>query len=179
MKNIFKVIVSTLLFSCLSLGAFAVNTIEISDNTITYLDKTVDIRFLAEGFNEGDDLTILVFKVTEEHNIPHKSNIVYVEQPEYTEGMQSISFKLPEDAEGTYEVRVGGADVETYSVGRFTANEIIFGDLNNDGITDKNDAVIVLKVFFGDEILDNNIVYDLTGDGAIDLKDAIEILRMI
>lgn len=179
MKNIFKVIIFALLFSCLSLSAFASNTVKISDDGITETQKNVDVNFIAEGFSEGDDLTILVFKVTEELSTPHFSNIVYLEQPEYREDMQSISFTLPEDAEGVYEVRVGGNNVNQYTVGKFSVSNILKGDLNNDGIVDKNDAVMILKVFFGELIIENKADYDLINDGNINVKDAVELLKMI
>lgn len=179
MKNIYKVIIFSLLLSLLSFSGFAANTIEISDNTISELNRTVDVKFSAEGFTEGDDLTILVFKFTEELKTPDESNIVYVGQPEYLEDMQSLSFDLPDDAEGTYEIRVGGTDVSQYTVGKFTVGEIINTDLNNDGFIDKQDAVIILKVFFGKMNIDNKADFDFTKDENVDVKDAVRLLQLI
>lgn len=183
MKNMFKFLITCmLLISCLSFGAFAANTVTISDDTISESDKSVAVSFTADGFAEGDDLTILVFKVTEELSEPDESNIVYVEQPEYTEGMQSINFKLPEDAEGTYEVRVGGTGVEAYTAGQFTVRNVIFGDLNNDGVLDNQDAIVILQVFFNAsdmtvEVEKNEC--DFNDDGIVNAKDAVYLLQQI
>lgn len=179
MKNIYKVIIFTLLLSLLSFSGFAANTIEISDDTISEINKTVDVKFSSKGFTNGDDLTVLVFKVTDELKTPHDSNIVYVGQPEYIDGMQLISFELPEDAKGTYEIRVGGTGVTAYSAGQFTASEVLVGDVDNNGVINKDDAIIILKVFFGEIIIDDKSSCDLVKDGNINVKDAVRLLQLI
>lgn len=187
MKNIYKVIIFSLLLSLLSFNGFAANnTVKISNVTISEINKTVDVKFSSSGFTNGDDLTVLVFKVTDELNTPQDSNIVYVGQPEYIDGMPLISFELPENAEGTYEIRVGGTGVTAYSAGQFTASEVLVGDLDNNGVINKDDAIIILQIFFGEiDIVDESSYYDLVKDcdlvkdGNINVKDAVRLLQLI
>ncbi|MBE7019865.1 MAG: hypothetical protein E7411_00320 [Ruminococcaceae bacterium] len=181
MKNIFKIIIAcTLLLSLMSMGVCAANTIEISDDTISKKDGVVTVNFTASGFMEGDAITILVFKVTDTVKEPDNSNIVYMGQPEYKDEMSAVTFKLPEEeTEGIYEVRVGGTGVEAYSLGQFSAKELIIGDLDNNGVIDKGDVVIILKLFFGEKVDVSATDCDLTNDGIVNVKDAVKLLKMI
>ena len=143
MKKIF--ILSLCLMSLISLSVSASNTILIKDSDIVVKTVTVDIS--TENFSEDDDITLLVFKPDDEHPEPDLTNIVAINQADYKSGMTSITFSLPENAEGIYEIRIGGTNVETYTSGKFTVTKYSLGDLNRDGNYDDIDAILVLRVF--------------------------------
>lgn len=159
----------------------AENIVEIDNDSIVETSKTVSLNISTKNFSEGDDLTILVFKPAEDNSDPDTGNIVYVNQAEYSQNSASISFKLPDDAEGRYEIRMGGTGVKTYTSGAFYVTEFTPGDLNGDGLYDDNDAILILKVFLEiDEINAalNKSYYDLNSDGVINTKDALIVYEI-
>ncbi len=182
MKKYIKILVLSLcLMSLISLSVSAFSTIAIVDNGISEISKSVTIEILTENFSEGDDITLLVFKPDEKHPEPDLTNIVAINQTEYTSGMTSVSFNLPEYATGDYEIRLGGTNVETYTSGKFTVKEYSFGDINGDGNYDDADAILILRVYL--ELDDINVelnknYYDLNGDGVINAKDAVLVYTM-
>lgn len=179
MKKI--LILSICLISLISFSVNASNTIAILDNGISEAEKSVTVSVSTANFSEGDDITLLVFKPTSEQSEPDKTNIVAINQTDYREGMTSITFNLPSDATGDYEIRIGGTNVETYTSGTFRVTEYSFGDLNGDGNYDDTDAILILRVFLElDEInvkLNKNY-YDLNNDGVINAKDAAIVYKM-
>lgn len=179
MKKVF--ILSLCLISLFSFSVSASGTIAILDNGISEAEKSVTVSVSTENFSEGDDITLLVFKPTEEQPEPDETNIVAINQTDYNEGMTDITFNLPSDATGEYEIRIGGTNVETYTSGTFRVTEYSFGDLNGDGNYDDTDAILILRVFLEiDEInvkLNKNY-YDLNSDGVINVKDAAIVYKM-
>ena len=177
-----KFLIFTLIFSLLvvSVPAFAANSVSIKDNGILEQSKNVTVSISTVDLDENDDLTVLVYKVDEKNTEPNKDNIAYINQIDFVEGKTSITFPMPDDADGLYEVRIGGTDVETYTSGRFSISQAIVGDLNKDGKIDTKDAIIVLKVYLGKDDIGVTITEgscDLNADGTVDTKDAIWVLR--
>lgn len=173
MKKI--LVLAICLISLISLSVSASGTVAIIDNGINEVNKSVTVSVTTENFSQGDDITFLVFKPTVEHPEPDSTNIVALNQTTFSLGMTSITFNLPEDATGDYEIRLGGTNVKAYTSGTFRVREYSFGDLNGDGLHDDTDAILILRVFLElDEInvkLNKNY-YDLNNDGVINAKDA-------
>ena len=177
MKKI--LILSLILISLISLNVSA-NTVVIINNGISEVNKSVTVGISTENFSEGDDITLLVFKPDYNHPEPDMTNIVALNQIEYKENMTNITFELPKQSEGIYEVRIGGTNVKTYTSGKFAVTKYSHGDINGDGIYDDKDAVLILRVYLQiDEInveLNQNY-YDLNNDGIINAKDAGLVYR--
>ncbi len=173
MKKI--LVLAICLISLISLSVSASSTIAFLDNGISETEKSVTVSVSTNNFSEGDDITLLVFKPTDEQPEPDETNIVAINQMDYKEGMTDVTFNLPSEATGEYEIRIGGTNVETYTSGTFRVREYSFGDLNGDGLHDDTDAILILRVFLElDEInvkLNKNY-YDLNNDGVINAKDA-------
>lgn len=173
MKKIF--ILSLCLISLFSISVSASNKVAIINNSITQVSKSVTVGISTENFSEGDDITLLVFKPDNNHPEPDITNIIAINQIEYKEGMAQISFTLPKQEEGIYEIRIGGTNVKTYTSGKFYVTKYSYGDLNGDGLYDDTDALLILRVYLElDEInLElNKSYYDLNNDGVINAKDA-------
>lgn len=187
MKKMFKLIISfALIFSCVSVCSFAAESISVGE--ITEASKAVEVNFTIEGLEDGDDVTILVFKkelaestdpaAAPVYAEPSEDNIVYINQ--VSADNSKISFNLLSTAaEGLYEVRMGGTGIETASIGTFTISSITYGDLDNDGVIDAFDAVWILKYASGAELPDGVTVNngDVDGDGVIDAFDAVWVLK--
>ncbi len=65
--------------------------------------------------------------------------------------------------------------------GHFTAFDVMFGDINNDGVVDVGDAILLLRYVVDLEDFDDRQfkAADVNGDGSVDVGDAILILRYI
>jgi len=65
--------------------------------------------------------------------------------------------------------------------GTFTAIDVVFGDVNEDGVVDVGDAILVLRSIVGLTTLNARQIKaaDVNGDGVVDVGDAILILRRI
>ena len=172
MKKI--LILSLVLISLISLSVSA-NTVAIINNGISEVNKSVTVGISTENFSDGDDITLLVFKPDNSHPEPDMTNIVAVNQIEYKEGMANITFELPKQSEGIYEIRIGGTNVKTYTSGKLAVTKYSYGDINGDGKYDDKDAVLILKVYLQIDKINvelNKNYYDLNNDGVINAKDA-------
>ena len=180
MKLRFLICTVILALSLMVVPTFAANVVGIRDNGIQETSKNVTVSIFSEGLDENDDLTVLVYKVDENETAPNQNNIAYINQIDFVEGKTSITFPMPDNADGLYEVRIGGTDVETYTSGRFSITQTIVGDLNQDGKLDTKDAIVVLKVYLGKDDIGITITEencDLNSDGIVDTKDAIWVLK--
>ncbi len=169
----------TVVLLLMSVPAFAANTVDYVGNEISS-STNVTVFINTTGLDENDDITVLVFKAEGENPQPDENNIAYINQVDFVSGQTSISFPMPEDADGLYEVRIGGTDVESYTSGRFSITHTILGDVNKDGKIDTKDAIVVLRVYLSSDDIDVDITtetYDVNKDGSVDTKDAIWILR--
>ena len=109
-------ILLSIIVSLFSLSAYAADSIGI-DNIVED-NKTVTVNFNVYNLKDYEDVTILVFKKTDEKSEPDKTNLVYINQLHPTDS--KITFKLPANyAEGVYEVRMGGTNIQTASIGSF------------------------------------------------------------
>lgn len=173
MKKI--LILSVLLISLISVSVSASNTVAIINNGISEVNKSVTVEISTENFSEGDDITLLVFKPDNNHPEPDITNIVALNQIEYKEDMTNITFELPKQSEGIYEIRIGGTNVKTYTSGKFAVTKYSYGDINGDGIYDDKDAILILRVYLKIDEININLdksYYDLNNDGVINAKDA-------
>lgn len=189
MKKMFKLIISfALIFSCVSVCSFAAESITVGE--ITEASKAVEVNFTIEGLEDGDDVTILVFKkelvestdpaAAPVYAEPSEDNIVYINQ--VSADNSKISFNLLSTAaEGLYEVRMGGTGIETASVGTFSISSIIYGDVNGNNEIDSNDSLYILRYFLGYSLPDNIVVSvdnaDVNGNNEIDSNDSLYVLR--
>ena len=177
-----KILLLTFIMMTLSaVVVSAANIIDILDNGISEINRNVTVKISTENFSEGDDVTLLVFKPTNEKKEPDITNIVAIDQTEYKDGITSITFTLPEDASGLYEVRIGGTNVSMYTSGTFNVMKYSIGDVNGDGIYDDKDAILILRVYLELDEIDLSIskdYYDLNGDGVINVKDAALVYQM-
>lgn len=177
MKRTFKLLLSfVLIVSCLSVSAFAADSIELG--TVSEESKSVTVNFKVNGLKTGDDVTILVYKKDTDTTEPNEDNIVYINQ--ISAENSKIEFNLLSDAaEGRYEVRMGGTGIKTAVIGSFTISSITYGDLDGDGDIDGFDAVWILKCAAGAELPDGLVISggDVDGDGDIDGFDAVWVLK--
>lgn len=81
---------------------------------------------------------------------------------------------------------VGGGDtvveLDTYSTGDGSVDvyEVVYGDVNEDGVTDFRDARYAFRVYLGHEEVSSDyqyLVMEVDGDGTIDFRDARLIFR--
>ena len=156
MKKIFKLAISfVMILSMLSVCAFAADSITLGE--ITESSKAVTVNFTLDGLQDGDDVTILVFKKDNADTEPTQDNIVYINQ--VSAANSKIEFNLLDTvAEGTYEVRMGGTGIDTADIGTFTISSITYGDMDGDGVIDTFDAVWVLKYAAGVEMPDGILI---------------------
>ena len=183
-----KIICLLLVLSCLSVSAFAADSITVGE--VKEEDKAVTVNFTVTNLQADDEVTILVYKKeideeksTEDAKVykePDETNIKYINQ--VTPQNNVISFNLLTDtADGLYEVRMGGTGIENASAGTFTISSIIYGDVTGNGVVDLSDAVWVLKYSSQFEMPTDegfNIMSgDVTGNGVVDLSDAVWILK--
>ncbi len=61
----------------------------------------------------------------------------------------------------------------------YGSRSINYGDINNDGVVNIQDAVLVMKHVLGIETLDENqkMAADVNGDGAINIRDVYYIMQ--
>lgn len=177
MKKTFKLLLSfVLVVSCLSVCAFAADSIELGE--ITEASKAVTVNFAVNGLQTGDDVTILVYKKDTATSEPDENNIVYINQ--LSADSSKIEFNLLSTAaEGLYEVRMGGTGIETADIGTFSISSIIYGDVNGDGNVNATDAVWVLKFAAGATMPEGITVNngDVNNDGNINATDAVWVLK--
>ncbi len=178
MNRFLKLIIAfTLVISTMSVCAFAATSIDVG--TITESSKAVTVNFTVAGAEVNDDVTILVYKKDTATTEPNENNIVYINQLSATGS--NIQFNLlPDAAEGTYEVRMGGTGIETADIGTFTLSSVIYGDLDGNGEIDAFDAVWVLRYASLDPTIPAGInigAADVDGNNEIDAFDAVWILR--
>lgn len=176
MKKIIKVfLISFCFISLISLSVSASNSIVLVNGGITDTNKRITATIQTKNFSDGDDITLLVFKPDNKHPEPDATNIVALNQIKYEDNMSSVTFNLPKQSEGIYEIRIGGTNVKTYTSGKFYVTKYSYGDINGDGLYDDKDAILILRVFL--ELDDINLelnknYYDLNNDGVINAKDA-------
>lgn len=131
-----------LLLSFLSVGCFAADSIEIKD--IKEVQKRITVEFDVKNLQSSDDVTILVFKKTDEKPEPDMSNIVYINQA-HPEG-STLQFDLLEAASsGTYEVRMGGTGIQSADVATFSVSGYLPGDINGDGQVNVMDVTFLRR----------------------------------
>ena len=183
-----KIICLLLVLSCLSVSAFAADSITVGE--VKEEDKAVTVNFTVTNLQADDEVTILVYKKeideeksTEDAKVykePDETNIKYINQ--VTPQNNVISFNLLTDtADGLYEVRMGGTGIDTASIGQFTISSVVYGDLNNDGNITISDAVWILRYLSGAEMasyvkLGNG---NINSDEDITISDAVWILRYL
>ena len=183
-----KIICLLLILSCLSVSAFAADSITVGE--VKEEDKAVTVNFTVTNLQADDEVTILVYKKeideeksTEDAKVykePDETNIKYINQ--VTPQNNVISFNLLTDtADGLYEVRMGGTGIDTASIGQFTISSVVYGDLNNDGNITISDAVWILRYLSGAEMasyvkLGNG---NINSDEDITISDAVWILRYL
>lgn len=177
MKKIIKTLFSLLLiFSISAVGVYAADSISVGE--IAKKSKEVTVNFDVVNLQKNDDVTILVFKKTEEKPDPDISNIVYINQLNTEES--KITFTLPQNAtDGTYEVRMGGTNIKKSSSGFFQLSTYIPGDINGDGIVNTKD-ITTLRRYNSGGYSDLNVVeeaLDVNKDGIVNTKDITTLRR--
>lgn len=178
MKMLKKILLTILLLSFVYIGSFAAESVNI--NEAKEQDGTVTVKFNVTNLKSYDDVTLIVFKKTADNPDPNKDNIVYLNQTKPINA--EISFELPtSDAAGTYELRMGGTDVENAAVYSFEIVDILFGDVNNDGEITISDVVWIMRNISGAEMADyiNIENGNVNSDNKISISDAVWILRYL
>jgi len=119
---------------------------------------------------DGDDLIAYKYKLNEK-NISPECNI-------------STPIIINQEVEGDYYISVIGKDLagnwqseKNATKVSWVFNNVIAGDINDDGVIDINDTIIPLNVLAGMNSYSNIYIQaDINLDGIIDLKEAIYII---
>ena len=179
MKIIIKnTILILLVISMFSVSVCAADSIKIED--VLEQNKSVTVNFNVTALKDYEDITVLVFKKTDEKSEPDITNIVYINQLNSVNS--KISFKLPATvAEGVYEVRMSGTNIKTASIGSFEILNVMLGDVNNDGKITISDAVWILRKLSGAQMADYVTIENgnINSDDSLTISDAVWILRYL
>ena len=95
-------------------------------------------------------------------------------------GDYKITFNVSDD--GDYIVYTDTTSSGTAFYNKIVINRTVTGDMNGDGVLDKEDVAIILKHCSGVQpITDSTMLTkaDINNDGVVDLKDAIVLLGSI
>jgi len=178
MKMLKKILVLIVILSFFTVGVYAADSVGISN--ITEEDYSVKVSFEISGLKDYEDVTILIFRKTEEKSEPDTTNIVYVNQMHTDNNEISLNL-LQSAAEGVYEVRMGGDDIDNISIGTFEITSVLWGDVNCDGKITVSDAVWILRNLSGDEMAQYVTIENgnINSDNQITISDAVWILKYL
>ncbi|NLY44129.1 MAG: hypothetical protein GX066_09245 [Clostridiaceae bacterium] len=181
LKKIAGGIAIFILIMALSTSALAA---EIKDAAVTYDKSTNTVTVTGKiSTGAGKQVTLLCLPIDEETGEVEGSDPIYIDQitTKNADGSFSVKFKMPDNAAGSYVVRISGTGVSQRVSVIFSVDEpsVLYGDVNGDGEIAAGDAILVLRntvglITFTDA---QKIAADVNGDGEIAAGDAILILR--
>lgn len=123
MKRIFSLMLALALFSTV---AYA-NTIEI--DTVNVSEKSITVNFNTDGLSEEDQVTVLTYKADSADAEATESNIKYIDQISKASN-SSLTFNLLDTPAGTYQIKMGGTDINTPDSISITVESNMGSDVN-------------------------------------------------
>lgn len=157
MKKLFSALLAGVMLTVSSVGVYAADDTTIEIKTAKY-DKTtekVNVTGVINGAAASQSLTVMSTGVKNDGF--DMDMIVYIDQKDNftvgADGSFSLDFYLSDSAVkgNNYFVRVGGTGIASPEHMAFLFSDsgdpvdILYGDVNNDGVRDVNDAVMMLN----------------------------------
>lgn len=158
--------------------------------------RTVTFEYSSEKLEVGDDITVMfykpvgpdgdciIYKADGQLTTDDLSNIYYIDQFEVKED-KKIQFAIPKDVEeGTYNLMVGGTDINSPTVAKVDVPKAYkLGDVTDDGFIRTNDLTKVVKHLADlEEIEENTTAFfaaDINKDGFIRTNDSSKLLQYL
>ncbi len=176
------------------------SAIKIGDITSSSDDSYYTVSVPFSVTNVPSQMTLFVYNITaltsgdQNNTVGFSDNtpVGYINQYPGAEASGTYTFKLSKSGDNAYKdgdiivVKIGGTDVEIPDAKSYTltdsagpAPEVVYGDANEDGSINIDDAVLVLKFAAGNgEISDQGQTNaDVNLDESINIDDAVLILK--
>lgn len=172
MKKLISGFITGVMLACSAVGVYAdeVSQTSVDISTAVYDTTTKKVNVAGSIKNRVDSQSITVMSTGVKNNTFDLGQIVYIDQNDDValgeNGSFTLSFSLSDSAVTgvRYFVRIGGTGIDNpaYMAFNFTAEgdvTVVYGDVNNDGVLDINDASVLMKY-----VLDPTSV-DITAKG--------------
>lgn len=180
-----KKIICVLFVLIMSFNVYAGSGISI--DSITQQGDKIIFDGSVTDFEKGDIVNVMV---TEYVNDNYDLNTVtYIDAFEITDGRFNSEFYLSDSAQRnkSYILRVGATNVEnpTYGIFVYKDNqmEILYGDVDLDGVLTSSDAATVLQYVNNTDSIDFSELQlkaaNVTGDDFLSAGDAAQILAKV
>lgn len=123
MKKIICILAALLIIaSSAYAGEITIETVSITDNAVVVSYNTSDMA-------EEDYVTVLTYMAESADAEPDESNIKYIDQITKS-GNTSVQFNLSDTPSGTYQIKMGGTNVQAPDSVSVTVDEKMSGTLN-------------------------------------------------
>lgn len=158
MKKIISFILLTLILSLAVIPAYAENTVTI--NSINIDSTAVTINYNTSGLSETDQVTLITYLADNAEVAPTENNIKYIDQFTKADNT-SFAFSFKDAPVGTYQVKMGGTDINTPDAISITIDEAMPDKVNfmknaidlytvshlekNDFVLSDNKGIFVMK----------------------------------
>ena len=110
MNSFLKFLLTSVVSASVVFSASAANSISISSVNVT--DSAVTVNYNTSGLSENDQVTVITYKAENASVIPDENNIKYINQLDNSTNT-SLNFTFNETPAGTYQVKMGGTDIDT------------------------------------------------------------------
>lgn len=122
MKKVLFMLIALAVFSSTAFAA------ELKIDSVSVTEKAVTVNYNTSDISENDYVTILTYKVESLTDDANKNNIKYIDQLIKGES-SSVNFSLTDTPKGTYQIKMGGTDVENPDLISVTIDDKMEGAL--------------------------------------------------
>ncbi len=98
-------------------------------DSVNVTNSSVIVNYNAESLADGEQVTVLTYKADSADDEPTETNIKFIDQITKSSNT-SLNFNFNETPNGTYQIKMGGTDVETPDVISITINDKVSGGMN-------------------------------------------------
>lgn len=158
MKKLFSALLAGVMLTASSIGVYAADDTTIEIKTAKYDKTTEKVSVTGVIGNAASSQSLTVMSTGIKNEGFDMDTIVYIDQKDNftvgADGSFSLDFYLSDSAVkgNNYFVRVGGTGIASpehmaflFSDSGDPEPDILYGDVNNDGVRDVNDAVMMLN----------------------------------
>lgn len=171
--------------ACAAVSAITVAA-GISAMAAEYTEADNSVKFTVPAGDADSQKTVLVIPKDKKGSVKDE-DILYIDQDAALK--DTALLKGTELPKGDYLVMVGYYNNNTFTISEEVFNvggggdvppvvEYTLGDVNDDGVIDPADALLVLKYYIGEDLTETQqLAADVTKDELIDPADALQILK--
>ena len=154
-----KIVSLSVLFLVVLMAIIPASAKTVTIDSVNVTNTAVTVNYNADSLTDGAQVTILTYKADSSDAEPTEANIKYIDQITKSSNT-SLNFNFNDTPNGTYQIKMGGTDVESPDVISITITDKAstgMNFLNNsfkmfskkfkspDSIIDQNGKLVILK----------------------------------